>query len=110
MYGAPARKVGSLLRSLLEFLGPSGLAPTWPCANPFHWSFLPGPRGDDLTNYGAHGPFVRSFILLVDPGDICPPQPLQHNLVALLLKRLNQPLGVVQLALGQRTALQSPTE
>jgi hypothetical protein len=20
------------------------------------------------------GPFVRSFILLVDPGDICPPQ------------------------------------
>jgi hypothetical protein len=36
--------------------------------------FLPGPRGDDLTNYGALGPFVRSFILLVDPGDICPPQ------------------------------------
>jgi hypothetical protein len=30
---------------------------------------------DDLTNYGAFGPFVRSFILLVDPGDICPPQP-----------------------------------
>jgi hypothetical protein len=25
-------------------------------------------------NYGALGPFVRSFILLVDPGDICPPQ------------------------------------
>jgi hypothetical protein len=24
-------------------------------------------------NYGALGPFVRSFILLVDPGDICPP-------------------------------------
>jgi hypothetical protein len=35
---------------------------------------LPGPRGDDLTNYGALGPFVRSFILLVDPWDICPPQ------------------------------------
>jgi hypothetical protein len=62
------------LRSLLEFVGLSGLAPTRPCANPFHWSFLPGPRGDDLTNYGALGPFVRSFILLVDPGDICPPQ------------------------------------
>jgi hypothetical protein len=67
-------KVGSLLRSLLEFVGPSVLAPTWPCANLFHWSFLPGRRGDDLTNYGALGPFVRSFILLVDPGDICPPQ------------------------------------
>jgi hypothetical protein len=33
-------------------------------------------EGDDLTNYGAFGPFVRSFILLVDPGDICPPQAL----------------------------------
>jgi hypothetical protein len=31
-------------------------------------------EGDELTNYGAFGPFVRSFILLVDPGDICPPQ------------------------------------
>jgi hypothetical protein len=31
-----------------------------------------GPRRDDLANYWAHGPFVRSFILLVDPGDIRP--------------------------------------
>ena len=31
-------------------------------------------EGDDLTNYGALGPFMRSFILLLDPGDICPPQ------------------------------------
>jgi hypothetical protein len=31
-------------------------------------------EGDDLTNYGAFGPFMRSFILLVDPGDIGPPQ------------------------------------
>jgi hypothetical protein len=29
-------------------------------------------------NYGALGPFTRSFILLVDPGDICPPHPVQH--------------------------------
>jgi hypothetical protein len=34
----------------------------------------PGPRRDDLTIYWALGPFVRSFILPVDPGDICPPQ------------------------------------
>jgi hypothetical protein len=34
----------------------------------------PGPRRDDLTTYWALGPFVRSFILLVDPGDIYPPQ------------------------------------
>ena len=35
----------------------------------------PSPRKNDLTNYWALGPFVRSFILPVDPGDICPP----HN-------------------------------
>jgi hypothetical protein len=34
----------------------------------------PGPRKNDLTIYWALGPFVRSFTLLVDPGDICPPQ------------------------------------
>jgi hypothetical protein len=33
-----------------------------------------GPRRDDLANNWAHGPFVRSLILLVDPGDIRPPQ------------------------------------
>jgi hypothetical protein len=42
----------------------------------------PGPRGDDLMNYGALGPFMRSFILLVDPGDICPPQhPRVHQAI-----------------------------
>jgi hypothetical protein len=35
----------------------------------------PGPRKNDLTIYWALGPFVRSFTLLVEPGDICPPQP-----------------------------------
>ena len=34
----------------------------------------PGPRKNDLTIYWAFGPFVRSFTLLVDPGDIYPPQ------------------------------------
>jgi hypothetical protein len=33
-----------------------------------------GPRRDDLTIYWAPRPFVRSFILPVGPGDICPPQ------------------------------------
>jgi hypothetical protein len=36
------------------------------------------PRRDDLTNYWAHGPFVRSLILLVDTGDIRPPQAPSH--------------------------------
>jgi hypothetical protein len=35
---------------------------------------FPGPRRNGLTIHWALGPFVRSFILLVDPGDICPPQ------------------------------------
>jgi hypothetical protein len=34
----------------------------------------PGPWRSDLTIYWALGPFVRSFILPVDLGDICPPQ------------------------------------
>jgi hypothetical protein len=32
-----------------------------------------GPRKNDLMIYWALGPFVRSFTLLVDPGDIYPP-------------------------------------
>jgi hypothetical protein len=53
----------------------------------------PGPRRDDLTNYWALGPFVRSFILPADPGDICPPtyESLIHGLsitVSLGIKRL----------------------
>jgi hypothetical protein len=34
----------------------------------------PGPRKNDLTIYWPPGPFVRSFTLLVDPGDTYPPQ------------------------------------
>jgi hypothetical protein len=36
--------------------------------------FSLGPRKNDLTIHWALGPFVRSFTLLVDPGDIYPPQ------------------------------------
>jgi hypothetical protein len=39
----------------------------------------PGPRRDDLANYWAHGLFVRSFILPVDPGDIRPPHMVSWN-------------------------------
>jgi hypothetical protein len=38
----------------------------------FAGCFSPGPRKNDLTIYWALGPFVRSFTLLVDPGDIYP--------------------------------------
>jgi hypothetical protein len=43
----------------------------------------PGPRKNDLTIYWALGPFVRSFTLLVDPGDICPPHsPHIHEILS----------------------------
>jgi hypothetical protein len=73
--GPSAGRSGHCCDYLLEVIGPSGLAPIRSYVDLLHWSSLPGPQGDDLTNYGALGPFVRSFILLVDPGDICPPQP-----------------------------------
>jgi hypothetical protein len=72
--GSSAGRSGHCCDYLLEVIGPSGLAPIWPYVDLLHWSSLLGPQGDDLTNYGALVPFVRSFILLVDPGDIYPPQ------------------------------------
>jgi hypothetical protein len=67
-------KVGSLLRSLLKSIGPSGPASIRPCVNPLYWTFLPGPRRGDLADYWAHGSLARYLVLLVDPGDIRPPQ------------------------------------
>jgi hypothetical protein len=76
--GSSAGRSGHCCDYLLEVIGPSGLAPIRPYVDPLHWLSLPGPQGDDLTNYGALGPFVGSFILLVDPGDIFPPQVACH--------------------------------
>jgi hypothetical protein len=51
-----------------------------------------GPRRDDLTINWAFGSFVRSFILPVDPGYICPPQrPLTVPLVPPRLPPLLRP-------------------
>jgi hypothetical protein len=40
----------------------------------------PGPRKNDLMIYWALGPFVRSFTLLVDPGDIYLPKSPNRSL------------------------------
>jgi hypothetical protein len=51
----------------------------------------PGPRRDDLTIYWALGPFVRSFILPVDPGDICPPHaPISKRLYMMSLEEFKE--------------------
>jgi hypothetical protein len=75
--GLQRGKVGSPLQSLARRCGPFGFAPIRPYVALLCWLFLPGPRKNDLTIYWALGPFVRSFTLLVDPGDIYPPQ--SHN-------------------------------
>jgi hypothetical protein len=49
----------------------------------FAGCFSPGPRKNDLTIYWALGPFVRSFTLLVDPGDIYPPQDINIYIIIL---------------------------
>ena len=74
MYGAPARegRVTVVITAQIH-------RAVWACVDlvlcqSALLNVLPGPRRDELTNYWVHGPFVRSFILLVDPGDICPPQ------------------------------------
>jgi hypothetical protein len=76
LYGVPAREsrvsVAVTRSTLLGHLGShrSGLA-----LIRFTGRSSPGPRRDDLMIYWALGPFVRSFILSVDPGDTCPPHP-----------------------------------
>jgi hypothetical protein len=57
----------------LDVVGRSGLHQSGLMSICFAGCFSPGPRKNDLTIYWALGPFVGSFTLLVDPGDIYPP-------------------------------------
>jgi hypothetical protein len=72
--GSSAGKSGLYCGCLLNVVGPSGLAPIRPYVNLLYWSFLHRPVKVWPYDLLALGPFVRSFILPVDPGDICPPQ------------------------------------
>jgi hypothetical protein len=58
----------------LDAVGRPGLHQSGLMSFCFAGCFSPGPRKNDLTIYWALGPFMRSFTLLVDPGDIYPPQ------------------------------------
>jgi hypothetical protein len=69
MYEALAREGRVPSRSQFKLVGPSGFASI--C---YIRRSSPGPQRNDLANYWAYGPFVRSFTLLVDLGDIRPPQ------------------------------------
>jgi hypothetical protein len=58
----------------LKSVGPSGLELIRSCADPFRQTFLPRPTKGWPCEISGPKPFVRSSSLLVDPGDICPPQ------------------------------------
>jgi hypothetical protein len=63
----------------LDAMGRPGLHQSGLMSFCFAGCFSPGPRKNDLTIYWALGPFVRSFTLLLDPGDIYPPQSSSHS-------------------------------
>jgi hypothetical protein len=72
--GSSAGKSDLCCGRSLDVVGRPGLHQSGPMPICFAGCPSPGPRKNDLTIYWALGPFVRSFTLLVDPGDIYPPQ------------------------------------
>jgi hypothetical protein len=71
--GSSAGKSDLCCGRSLDVVGRPGLHQSGLVSNCFADCSSPGPRKNDLTIYWAPGPFVRSFTLLVDPGDIYPP-------------------------------------
>jgi hypothetical protein len=63
----------------------------------------PGPRKNDLTIYWALGPFVRSFTLLVDPGDNYPPQSMSKTFSSMVLE------GVATFLVVEEGVAKTPT-
>jgi hypothetical protein len=72
--GSSAGKSDLCCGHSLDVVGRPGLHQSGLMSICFAGCLSPGPRKNDLTIYWALGPFVRSFTLLVDPGDIYPPQ------------------------------------
>jgi hypothetical protein len=72
--GSSAGKSDLCCGHSLDVVGRPGLHQSGLMSICFAGYLSPGPRKNDLTIYWALGPFVRSFTLLVDPGDIYPPQ------------------------------------
>jgi hypothetical protein len=58
----------------LKSIGPSGLELIRSCADPLHQVFLSKPTKGWPCKISGPKPFARSSSLLVDPGNICPPQ------------------------------------
>jgi hypothetical protein len=84
-----------------EFGEPHGLELIRPHVDPFGWKFLPWPTKGWPCEVMGLGPFTRPSFLLVDTGDICPPQ-LAHRTVRCatgqcpvhhVRTKMNQPLS-----------------
>jgi hypothetical protein len=78
--GSSAGKSDLCCDRSLDVVGRPGLHQSGLVSTCFADYSSPGPRKNDLTIYWALGPFVRSFTLPVDPGDIYPPHRLPPNL------------------------------
>jgi hypothetical protein len=63
-----------MLWIMLKSNEPLGSEPIQSCVNPFRQQFLPRPTKGWPCEIMGPKPFVRPSSLLVDPGDICPPQ------------------------------------
>jgi hypothetical protein len=78
--GSSAGKSDLCCGRSLDVVGRPGLYQSGLMSICFAGCLSPGPRKNDLTIYWALGPFVRSFTLLVDPGDIYPPHLVHRTL------------------------------
>jgi hypothetical protein len=72
--GSSAGKSDLCCGRSLDVVGHPGLHQSGLMSICFAGCLSPGPRKNDLMIYWALRPFVRSYTLLVDPGDIYPPQ------------------------------------
>jgi hypothetical protein len=77
--GSSAGKSDLCCGRSLDVVGRLGLHQSGLMSICFAGCLSPGPRKNDLTIYWALGAFVRSFTLLVDLGDIYPPQSYDKN-------------------------------
>jgi hypothetical protein len=105
--GSSAGKSDLCCGRSLDVVGRPGLYQSGPMSICFAGCPSQGPRKNDLTIYWALGPFVRSFTLLVDLGDICPPQPHSLQSAKLPHTKAMEPLAYVELMLLDQSSIAS---
>jgi hypothetical protein len=69
-----ARESRDTAVDVVKSVGPSGLELIQSCVDPLRQTFLPRPTKGWPCETSGPKPFARSSSLLMDSGDICPPQ------------------------------------